>query len=718
MKIVTSRLYILFLLLFVIFTASHTLYAEVSTGTVLFYSDHDSETSTIKILNRDEEPLPLLSGLAIFPGDTLESSEESLVLLVKQKTLVIEVAPFSLLRFGIKNITSRDIVIQILVERGSINITTHTSESLPQILHDIQFPVQVLRNDDREDTLQGLGNIYVHIISDESEVITRNISPSQGIFITKSGVDIEEIINTFNLIERRIAPNKDFLVRPKYTYTTNIHTKLQFMLLFPELGKTQHVASTIFMDIQYKKFHTTLRLPLIFTKENRIYSPFGENDYLSTFQIDHEKYRDQVSSFDKLGLRFEHFVSTVLTKITSLTLATPEDSFYLYYGDQHNWKNNFNTLTNAQKTNSLLVHHYNPVNSFKNNLNKELIVDFNFFYFGNSTRIRHFQAPSILDTWLTRMDLFYNRIWVKPVPTNYPLEIGFTTAIDGHTNKFSKYHIALNSLSKETNTQSYFFYGFDLTLPIVLTTVFVVNSSLEFGQLIPSVANQYIYTAEITNYGSKAGLDIIFLNGEDTFTFGFSTNAYYTKGFFQPHLWFAGYEYSIRSRMNTAIAYLNADTGNQRFLTPIFTPEVETFLEINNSYELAIGITYPISIDRAYKPVDIFVAPLLYLETSFTLTKIAGNIDVGFSLNYYNTFLDLENFGNNIAKNGIIGELFEQSNLVFNSKAYVTFFDTYFISAGIFLAPKYDVSELQFIDNGSQYKAILIPFIDFSLSLN
>ena len=710
-----------FIFIFILFSATSNLkvYTEISTGTVLFYTDHNPENSNIRISNKEGQELSLLSGLNLFPGDILESVDETLILFIEQKTLVIEVSPYSVLRFGIKKITSRDIVIQILVEQGTINITSHPKENLSQILYSIQQPSQIIiRNDDRESTPQKLGNIYINIISNNSEVITTNIRPTQGIFITKSGEDIEEIINTFNLIENRIAKNKQLLAFPNNEYSVNIDSKLQFQLFFPDIGTKQNVATTILMDINYKKFQTSLRIPLIFTNNNSIYSPFGENDYFSSFQLDNQEYRNKTSLSEKLELRIEHFMAFILTKINALSLATTQDNFYLYYGDQHNWKNNPNKLTNIQKTNSLLIHHYIPVNNFKNNLNKELIVNFNFFYFGNATRIRHFQAPSILDIWLTRMELFYNRFWVQPFPINYPLEIGFTTAVDGHTNKYNKQNTALKSINKNTNKQNYFFYGFDITLPIVLSSVFIINNTLEFGQLIPKISDDYIDTNEITNYGAKAGLDFLFTNDNNSFTTGISTNAYYTRGFFQPHLWFAGYEYSIRSRINTAITQLKADSGNKRFLNFIFTPEVEYFTETNDTYRLAIGATYPISINTAYKTTDTFVAPLLYFENSFLLKKIAGNIDIKFDFNYYNTFLSLNDFGTKITKNGITGELITQSNIIFNSNINITLFDTYFISTGIFLAPKYNETELEFTDNGSKYKTILIPFIDFHLSLS
>lgn len=703
---------ILFIILFFSFSffAVPSLFAAVSTGTALFYSEHNEETSTITLTNSQKKPLPLRSGLELFAGDSLQTREEPLILLIPRKTLLLEIHPFTSIRFGIKELFNDEVAIQLLVESGTLTATAHEKNELQQILSDIQFPEPVAREDRKINDTTNVGAIYVHIINKNGEVTSKNIEKKMGIFVTRGGIDEQSLVNAYKKLRSSGINTRELLIKPTYTHNPVLSLSLQMGIYLPDFGVTQHVGATFFLDILYKKFNARLRVPALFSGSNQLYRPIGENDYFGAMHLDNEEYRNEVSSADKALLRFEHLLALFLTKISSMSLGLPHDTFYIYYGDQK---------TIHHRSNSLLYYQYKPVPNLANNLNKDFLFNIDFSFFGNTARIRHFQAPSILSNWINKFELFSNRFWFKPFSHTYPLEIGISAALDFHTNKFNTENTALERYASAAllDSQNYFFYSADITVPLLITNHFTTNAFLEFGQLIPGNSNGFISSSVFSNFGTRAGLDFNFLYPESNFETGFVSNAYFSRGFFQPHLWFAGYEYSARSRINTAIAEFSANNAEPRFQIYILTFEGAYYLHIGNSFSLNTGFSLPLSLTQGYNTNEAYVAPTFFLDLNFNFLNIINLIGIQFTFYYANNYLNTSEWDFADPVNGlseILQDIFSGPNTMLETKMETTILQEYLIDVGIMLSPDYDESELQYTQNGSAVKTRLLPFVRFT----
>ncbi len=692
--------------IFLLFLCSGYLFAQtnISTGTLLLYTDFDPEETTILVQDSDKNQLPLQSGLQFFAGDRLETNNDAVIILVPQKNLVLKVQPSSIILFDSIELRNNDFAIQLTLVDGSLDSYIYSKEELLQALGPAIVPTTPIRPDSRTDKSERAREVFVHIISDKTGIRTEDVDGSEGVFISQSGLSVEKLVEAYRKAKAGTELNARYLLVPSYSYEPKLITRMLMGLYTPLAPATQNVESTFYFNLNYKKFKLRVRAPVLFTNGNFVYNPFGENDYTSVFRLDEPAIQTQVFGSQKAGLRIEHLLASVLAKISTFSIGTPTDSFYFYYGDQRHW---------GKTKNSLLAYEFQPTPNFANNVNKDLVFSLNLINFGNVSRIRHFQAPSIIDSWLSRFELFSNRFWIKPSASSYPFEIGITTAFDFHTNKFS----TKNTFLTNTNSQYYFFYGIDVLFPLAQNFKFKSDITLEFAQLLPGNSIGFIFGDQFSNFGGKLGFNFDFFFSRSDFSFGFAFNTYVTRGFFQPHLWTAGYEYSTRPRINQAIFELNQNTASLKSRVFTASPELIYTMKAGDVAQLNVGALFPISLNVGYSTFDLYQAPSIFVDLKLRFVTIGNIFQLSYNLYFSNNYLNYQDWANPILALNSLSDIFLGENAVLDTYLRFAFLENYVVDAGLRLQPQYIKSELQYSSAGDEVLKTLVPYITFSFRL-
>ncbi len=691
---------------FLLFLCSGYLFAQtnISTGTLLLYTDFDPKETTILVQDSNNNQLPLQSGLQFFAGDRLETNDDSVIILVPQKNLVLKVQPKSIILFDSVELRNNDFAIQMTLVDGSLDSYIYSKEELLQALGPAIVPTTPIRSDSRTDKSERAREVFVHIISDKTGIRTEDVDGSEGVFISQSGLSVEKLVEAYRKARAGQELNARYLLIPSYSYEPKLDTRMLIGLYTPLAPATQNVETTLYFNLTYKKFKLRIRAPLLFTNGNFIYNPFGENDYTSVFRLDEPAIQSQVLGVTKAGLRIEHLITSILAKISTFSIGTPSDSFYLYYGDQRPW---------GKTKNSLLAYQFRHTPNFANNVNKDLIFSLNLINFGNVSRIRHFQAPSILDSWLTRFELFSNRFWIKPSASSYPFEVGITTAFDFHTNKFS----TKNTFLTNTDSQYYFLYGIDILFPLVQNFRFKADITLEYAQLLPGNSSGLIFGDQFSNFGGKLGFNFDFFFTRSDFSFGFALNSYITRGFFQPHLWSAGYEYSTRPRINEAIFELDQDKTSLKSRVFVASPELIYTMKAGDSARLHIGTLFPISLNVGYSTMDVYQAPSIFVDLNLRFVTIGNIFQLSYNLYFSNNYLNYQDWANPILIFSSINDFFLGESAILDTYLRFSFLENYAVDAGIRLQPHYIKSELQYTLAGDEVLKTLVPYVTFSFRL-
>lgn len=611
------------------------LYAEIPAGVLLTYTKPIIDYNNIKIENENNEDVPPFSGLRLYSGDRVRSLSEEVIVVVPTNSLIVKVAPYTDIALQVENLGGREYLIKIIASSGLLELEVHKGNDIMQILQNISQPLDIPRNDKSSSPLISDATIYVQIIDENVEIISRNVGYDSNVFVTGTDFDIYTFIDNLRDNSVKRTEIMDLLAIPtetrKGTFSQQFAftTYLQNFTGVQNFTGIQYVNGIYKMKIQKEKFFISLQMPLFFPRNGFLYNPLGENDLLFGSNIREDEYKT-LSTTKKIGLVASHAVMDTLKKIETLSYGTEADSFYLYYGEQKEWHNPRSTM---------FAYHYSTFTSTPNNFNQDFKMKFNGKKIGNELRARQFQPTSFTTPLYQSFDIVYDRLWWQPVNPLSTFEIGITGAADfsvGNTNLKDKNDFIQGSVLKSTSYMM-LFAGVDITIPIVNAKRYTLDFTTEGGMLFPysSLSKRISAKTNNTNFGIKAGITQNFLNFDKNIKTGFITNFYYTRGIFKPHYAVGGYEYTNRFQYTRGIAAMEYEknyaltTTQSIFLNYYLFPEIEYFFHANN-FNFSFGGYYVI--DRNAKQVQglTTTSPITaesLEQTSVVFVSIDGNIN-------------------------------------------------------------------------------------------
>ena len=418
------------------------------------------------------------------------------------------------------------------------------------------------------------------------------------------------------------------------------------------------------------------------------------------------------SEYEALGyglrslIGIQYTLLTLLNRIQTISYGLPQDIIYFHFGDQQQWEHH----------DTLFSYKHTPLRTFENNFNKDFTFALNLQKFGNTFQARQFQQTKFTNLILNRIDLLYNRIWVKPFPSSFNINVGFTTALDLSINKFSGGSPLHTSTLHNDNDTKLLFLGLDATLPFINTYHYTLDVTTEAGTLGIFTSNGLMEFPTYTNWGAKVGVSQSIMHRKNNVSHIISTNGYITSGFFRPHFALHGYEYLQKPYYNRIINDMAQDVSDAKYTTFIVSPEIVYNIH-SDFFTLDLGSYFPIALGGGDTILsDLHYNPIIYIESAIYITRrLPEFLDISLRALYSNSNIDYKSWGVNITDYlTYLG--FQHS--VLDTSLDISILGNYNISAGVFNTPQYDNNnELEFNTKTDLPKLAIEPYISFSYSL-